>query len=445
VFLLLASKPDGFEVDEDNFLPQLSSEGIQLFFLQPGETTSQEGPPPQIDAPVLRQEDTGRAGDSAVKRWPTVFSLPPMPDLEDALTQLRNDASRGANLKCRAQFVNKFLAYIITFVFKEFKSQEDPYLEAVELRDICMSIIQTYPGLRDGSPDGCRFWWIKIIRRMKELRSKIRPECSSPRVLENRQKHGVKRKAEQGNAQEQGQSVKKRLFDSQADQVEEGNAIQEANSIRDDHVEEESNLVIDDEQQLENSAPDDQVSVMAKSVTFGDCEEVSSLHETKRHNLNAHFAALPSEEVLAHMRDLFPERILRCQNLTVVEEIQLYRPLEQSTVILQEAFLMIEEYNRNNGSDYILPASPSAIESGICDALHQVYERRLAFKNFKLCKEFMDPTDDYQQQLATAFCVLLGRLKTNQEIVFNEQLPVSILKCDGTWYGVVINGARFFF
>ncbi|PAA55270.1 hypothetical protein BOX15_Mlig029757g2, partial [Macrostomum lignano] len=438
---------DGFVVDDDDFLPDLAASKTELIFLRQGEAWAPPAPAASNVATLPSNDASGSetAGDTAPddqtaaastsaasaegsKPWPLLYRLPRMPDLDEALQDLRRNPKRGEDFKMKATFVNTFLKYTINDIFRNYKSMSNPYLSAGEIRDVCNAIISTYPGLSDTSPDGRQFWRVKITRRLKELRSKILPQCSSPIVLNSREKFGRKR-VPLDAAEKRANIEAAVVADDGGDSEEDVDPVKEP---------EEKRLLLDQS---------DACSI-AKSVYLGSCEidEVPPRHEEARKSLNQSFNLMQINDVLEAMKDLFAVRILRCQELTIQEQVNLYKPLVLCPVILQEAYLMIDTYRSNAKTDYILPESPSDIGKNIRTALLQrVWPKRITMKNYKMCQPFLVDTDDDEKKIAAAFCLLLGRTGCNPSVVFSPELPIHIIQQGDVWRGVAINGAELLF
>jgi hypothetical protein len=458
---------DGYEIDDD-CLQELPPMTEVVFLIGTEQVVSPATPhasvvPAAPATPPFLAASATPAAEYLHERqpWPTVYSLPRMSaKLQEQLDKVRVDPSCGADFKLQAKCVNELLSAIMCNVFETYKSNEDPYLTSVQIRDICVAITQAYPGLRDDSADGQKFWRVKICRRLKERRSKILPEFVSPKVLETRQKHGR-------------QGRKRRHPDEYAEQLEDqerqsGGEVEQLGDEEGQHEGDEGQLGDEegqrggDEGQLGDQhqsggltspktpmrvVADDTVSVIARSITFGDCEDfdVPRQHEAGRRKLNSEYQSMPLGEVLAAMQESFSIRCVVCLNKTVKEELQLYRPLQLYEVIMQEAILMAKECNSVRTGDYLQQDSAEAIAVNICTALDVVWKKRAAFKNFKFCKQFVNGDCSGDESLAAAVCLLLGRLRVDPEIIFSDELPVRVLRLDNKWTGVVINGATLNF
>ncbi|PAA90110.1 hypothetical protein BOX15_Mlig032484g2, partial [Macrostomum lignano] len=436
---------DGFEIDDDDLIPEIAKEAKFVYFLLQGELLDCVSKPsnetPFMPSTPARQQDSSSelVGSTGVSMpggaaagslpWPEVYTLPRMGELSDALRELRLNPEKGAEFKVNPTFVNRFLKFIIEDVFQQFKSEDNPYLSGVEIRDICCAIIATYSGLRDDSPEGFRFWRIKICRRLKDLRSRKLTSFTSPIVLQMRGKHGRKRKVTAAAA------ACAPTGDTSADE------------LGDDGVDEPIDDSGDDEQPPFEHRPvePDCRSVMNKSVDFENDGTVPPSHEQRRERLNSDFGRVSISEVLDEMRVLFPVRISRCQDKTVAEEVELYRPLTLLPVILQETHLMIEEYNKSK-TDYICASGPNEIRTNITAALMKIYNNRKHLKNYKFCKKYVDAVDSDDEKLCAAVCLLLGRLKIDAEKIFCDGLPVRIVRDENSkWSGVSVNGATLVF
>ncbi|PAA77931.1 hypothetical protein BOX15_Mlig000438g17, partial [Macrostomum lignano] len=468
---------DGFEIDDDDLISEVAKECRTVYFLLSGELLPSCGACPVEPSTTPKQQSeirnveiatTPSRGTQALSPnpavaataattlpWPEVYSLPRMDDLANALRDLRMHPEKGSDLKMNATFVNKFLKFIVDHICLNYLSPNEPYLSSSQITDVCTSIVTSYPGLKDTSLSGSSsFWRQKLIRRFKELRFVGDfVDKSSPTVQEMRRKHGrlghrhiilpnAAAAAAGPSAVTVSQRHKRQYKEVEGQEDDDDNEIiaSRAKRANKQRINDDEDLI--EEEGDDDSDADDAGSAMAKSVDFGEFDtDVPPSHEARRTRLNETHHDSSISDVLNEMQALFPIRILRCQDLTVSDEIALYAPLVNIAVLQQEAYLMIQTYNRSK-TDYVLPPSPSEMRSRIINALLLVYSKRQLLKNFKLCKDYVElPVVSEEDKLPVAVFLLLGRLRVDPSIILRDALPVRILTEDGKWCGVFVNGA----